>query len=162
MTDNSAPGHRIADEALELSKLLVEFINTAYAVRRRPVEGDETEHPAISAHAIRAAIHIYQHGERTVGQMASGLGISYGWASRVVDELEAAHYIIRERDDVDRRIVRVRLDPVSQSQVERASAWRGEAIERALEPFSPDERAAISLFLRRVIDQILQVGREDR
>jgi MarR family transcriptional regulator, organic hydroperoxide resistance regulator len=159
MTGNSALKHRISDEALELSKLLVEFINTTYAVRRRPEEGDE-ERPTISPHAIRAAIHIYQHGERTVGQLSSGLGISYGWASRVVDELEAAHYIVRERDDVDRRVVWVRLDPSSQAQVERASAWRGEAIERALEPFTPDERAAVKLFLRRVIDQIMEVGRE--
>jgi DNA-binding MarR family transcriptional regulator len=161
LTDTSAARHRVSDEALELSKLLVEFINTAYAVRRRPAQGDEAEHPAISAHAIRAAIHVYQHGERTIGQISSGLGISYGWASRVVDELEAAHYIVRERDDVDRRIVRVRLDPGSRAQVERASAWRGEAIERALEPLTEDERAAVRLFLRRVIDQILEVGREE-
>ena len=152
---------RISDEALETSKLLVEFLHASYATRRQAAEaaddaggrlgaqapasaaapasaGEATARPQMSAHAVRAAIHVYQHGERTVGQLASGLGISYGWASRVVDELEAAHYIVREHDPSDRRVVRVRLDDAALEQVERAYAWRGEAVERALEPLSRD------------------------
>jgi len=172
MTAHSPAKLRISDEALETSKLLVEFLHTTYATRRgrQGVEGDgaephasspasveeETVRPPMSAHAVRAAIHVYQHGERTVGQLASGLGISYGWASRVVDELEAAHYIVRERGAADRRVVRVRLDPAALEQVERAYAWRGEAVWHALEPLSESERAAIRLFLRRVIDLMRQ------
>jgi DNA-binding MarR family transcriptional regulator len=164
---------RISDEALETSKLLVEFLHATYATRRKPLNmgdrpgsaGDAAaiDGPAdepMSAHAVRAAIHVYQHGERTVGQIASGLGISYGWASRVVEELEAAHYVTRERDSADRRVVRVRLDSAALEQVERAYAWRGEAVWRALEPLSEDERAAVRLFLRRVIDLTRAAGHE--
>jgi DNA-binding MarR family transcriptional regulator len=118
--------------------------------------------PPMSAHAVRAAIHVYQHGERTIGQIASGLGISYGWASRVVEELEAAGHAVRERDEQDRRIVHVRLDPAALAEVERAYAWRGEAVDRALEPFSESERATIRLFLRRVIDQLRESEPQDR
>jgi DNA-binding MarR family transcriptional regulator len=160
---------RISDEALETSKLLVEFLHASYATRHQPTEaaggegarpnapepasgGEATARPQMSAHAVRAAIHIYQHGERTVGQLSTGLGISYGWASRVVDELETAHYIVREHDPSDRRVVRVRLDDDALEQVERAYAWRGEAVERALEPLSEIEREAVRLFLRRVTD----------
>lgn len=158
---------RVSDEALETSKLLVEFLHATYATRHRRLDGEENAEseagasasasrepgrPNMSAHAVRAAIHVYQHGERTVGQLASGLGISYGWASRVVEELEAAHYVIRERDTADRRIVRVRLDRAVIDEVERAYAWRGEAVWHALEPLSESERAAVRLFLRRVID----------
>jgi DNA-binding MarR family transcriptional regulator len=185
-----SPAHaRISDEALETSKLLVEFLHATYATRRRRVDdGDESDEtgdgksgsgghgtyrraagsaegaparPELSAHAVRAAIHIYQHGERTVGQLASGLGISYGWASRVVDELEAAHYLVRERDTADRRVVRVRLDKDALEDVERAYAWRGEAVGIALEPLSQAERAAVRLFLRRVTD-LMREGRPDQ
>jgi MarR family transcriptional regulator, organic hydroperoxide resistance regulator len=117
---------------------------------------------ALSAHAIRAAIHIYQHGERTVGQLASGLGISYGWASRVVEELENAHFIARGRDDADHRVVRVRLEAHALETVERAYAWRGEAVEKALEPLSEDERRAVRLFLRRVIDLLREEDPDPR
>ncbi len=164
----SDPVHsQISDEALETSKLLVEFLHATYATRHQGLDGaegagpgeaasasasGESGRPTMSAHAVRTAIHVYQHGERTVGQLASGLGISYGWASRVVDELEAAHYVIRERDTADRRIVRVRLDRAAMDEVERAYAWRGEAVWHALEPLSESERAAVRLFLRRVSD----------
>lgn len=183
MTKAQRPKTRMSDEALETSKLLVEFLHVTYATRHQPTEagGDEggplgaqaqasaaapaqgsaeeaAARPPMSAHAVRAAIHVYQHGERTVGQLASGLGISYGWASRVVDELEAAHYIVREHDPSDRRVVRVRLDDAALEQVERAYAWRGEAVERALEPLSESEREAVRLFLRRVIDLMRQGG----
>ena len=172
MTQETRAKIRISDEALETSKLLVEFLHATYATRHQrqdaaggdgadgskldaaaptSVEG-ETPRAPMSAHAVRAAIHVYQHGDRTVGQLASGLGISYGWASRVVEELEAAHYIVRERDASDRRIVRVHLDEAALEQVERAYAWRGEAVWHALEPLTEGERAAVRLFLRRVID----------
>jgi DNA-binding MarR family transcriptional regulator len=156
---------RISDEALETSKLLVEFLHATYATRRKPLNDADGSGPGparavvsdldrepISEHAVRAAIHVYQHGERTVGQVASGLGISYGWASRVVEELENAHYITRERDASDRRVVHVRLDAAALEKVERAYAWRGEAVQQALELLSEDERAAVRLFLRRLID----------
>jgi DNA-binding MarR family transcriptional regulator len=159
----------MSDESLETSKLLVEFLHVTYATRRQDpsAAGGEglgpesstrraddaltTEQP-MSAHAVRAAIHIYQHGVRTVGQLSSGLGISYGWASRVVDELEAAHFIVREPDPSDRRVVRVRLDEAALERVERAYAWRGEAVSQALEPLTEGERTAVRTFLRRVID----------
>ncbi|HEY1168927.1 MAG TPA: MarR family transcriptional regulator [Candidatus Limnocylindrales bacterium] len=155
-----APEARVSDGTLETSRLLVEFLHAAYATRRLDADpvtitgAPGTAHgaapSAASSHAVRAAIHIYQHGERTVGQLASGLGISYGWASRVVEELEAYRYVTRERDPEDRRVVRVRLNPDALEHVERAYRWRGRAVEEALEPLSESEREAVRAFLRRL------------
>jgi DNA-binding MarR family transcriptional regulator len=160
VTAGSPAKGRPSDSALETSRLLVEFLHAAYATRN--LERDEageglSARPQgtsadVSAHAVRAAIHVYQHGERTVGQLASGLGISYGWASRVVEELESTGYLIRERDADDRRIVRVRLNPDRLGEVERAYEWRGSAVEEALEPLSESEQEAVRTFLRRVTE----------
>ncbi len=167
---NVPPNRRLSDEAIETSRLLVEFLHAAYATRSRdsedggevPVEGSlaPTSRP-LSGHAVRAAIHVYQHGERTVGQLASGLGISYGWASRVVEELEASGYLQRERDPDDRRIVRVRLNPEKLEEVERAYRWRGRAVEQALEPLTVSEKDAVRAFLRRVTE-LLREGQTER
>jgi DNA-binding MarR family transcriptional regulator len=153
---------QISDQTLETSRLLVEFLHAAYATRNLDAEGDVDREGAhaktsgdVSTHAVRAAIHVHQHGVRTVGQLAAGMGISYGWASRVVDELEAAGYLIRERDSADRRIVRVRLNPAMRAEVERAYRWRGRAVEEALEPLSETEREAVRTFLRRVTELLL-------
>ena len=170
MVDKSTVAASVAaspaeDPTLETSRLLVEFLHAAYATRRldegaagdgeasdRSPRTHGTQSVAVSTHAVRAAIHIYQHGERTVGQLASGLGISYGWASRVVEELEAAGYAIRERDADDRRVVRVRLDPAKKVEVERAYQWRSETVRAALAPLVDSERDAVRLFLRRLTD----------
>jgi DNA-binding MarR family transcriptional regulator len=160
---SAGPG-AASDATLETSRLLVEFLHAAYATRRMgsDVEGNAgdatnggagrhgTESADVSSHAVRAAIHIYQHGERTVGQLATGLGISYGWASRVVEELENAGYAIRERDTDDRRVVRVRLNPDKSEEVERAYQWRGPTVAAALEPLTAAEREAVRMFLRRL------------
>jgi DNA-binding MarR family transcriptional regulator len=167
---------KVPEAALETSRLLLEFLHAAYATRNidrgpgdgaAPAEasGGESVRPHgtaedVSAHAVRVAIHVYQHGERTVGQVASGLGISYGWASRVVEEAEASGYLIRERDTEDRRVVRVRLNPERLDEVERAYEWRGRAVQEALEPLTDAEGEAVRLFLRRVTELMLGRGPE--
>ena len=168
-------GEQLSEKTIETSRLLVEFLHAAYATRHDDdaaevagagASGETASErhaglpAAISSHAVRAAIHVYQHGERTVGQLASGLGISYGWASRIADELEAAHYVVRERDTDDRRVVRVRLNPDALDEVERAYRWRGQAVQEALGPLSDAERESVRLFLRRVTE-LLRAGTVD-
>jgi DNA-binding MarR family transcriptional regulator len=149
----------VSVEALETSRLLVEFLHAAYATRHldqsEPDKAHGTASVDVSTHAVRAAIHVNQHGERTVGQLASGMGISYGWASRVVDELEAAGYLIRERDTSDRRVVRVRLNPERREEVERSYQWHGAAVEEALEPLNESQRESVRQFLRRITELLV-------
>jgi DNA-binding MarR family transcriptional regulator len=174
IAEPTSPPRELSDDTLETSRLLVEFLHAAYAVRRgsgdgshpetlpdRGVASDGTPAQPMSEHAVRAAIHVYQHGDRTVGQIASGLGISYGWASRVVEELEAAHYVVRSRDAGDRRVVHVSLDDAARASVERAYRWHGESVKDALGPLSRTEQAAVRLFLRR-LTHLLNQGRPDR
>src|ERR1035437_2954575 len=160
--------------ALETSRLMVELLHAAYATRRLDLDDNRDADAAagepgrthgtasvdVSTHAVRAAIHVYQHGERTVGQLASGLGISYGWASRVADELETAPYVVRDRDTDDRRVVRVRLNPQALGEVERAYRWRGREVQEALAPLSDAERESVRLFLSRVTE-LLRAGDTD-
>ncbi len=162
----------IGRAAVEISRLLVEVVQAGHAGRRggahlrraaesgpgSPSDAGSAGPPShagpISSHVIRAAIHIYGQGPQTIGQLAEGLGVSQGWASRLVDEMERAGYVARERDPADRRVVRVSLVPAAVARVETAYRWRGDAVEAALEGMSPRERAAIALFLRRFVDEV--------
>jgi DNA-binding MarR family transcriptional regulator len=151
------------DEAFETSRLVVELLHAAHASRRGGGGGEAGspdgphgamhEQPA-SEHAIRAAIYLYQHGERTVGQLAAGLGISRGWASRVADELVTRGHAARESDPVDRRVVHLRLTEGSLAEIERAYRWRGDVVAAALAEHGPAERAAIRRFLQRVASEL--------
>lgn len=163
-------------EALEISRLLAELLRAGSGGQRVGAEqatpdasgpptggdGSVTATPAVtgpaSAHVIRAAIYIHDQGPQTIGQLARGLDISQGWASRVVDELERAGYVERERDPADRRVVRVRLTPMAVERVERAYRWRGGAVEAALAGMEPQERAAVAVFLRRFTESVRASG----
>ena len=170
--DAAPPGEirpRLSDDAFEASRLLLELIHVIYATRgSTPTDGfplgpDQAHaRQPPSTHAIRAAIHVYQNGDRTVGQLAAGLGISYGWASRVIRELEAAGMLVRRTDEADRRVVRVSLAPQAIAIVESAYRWRGEAVERALAVLDADGRRAVTTFLRQVIDELAAAGQERR
>lgn len=156
--ERDAPG-RLSEHALETGKLIVELLESGYAMRRAgAAAGLRSSHPHVSPHAIRAAIHLYQHGELTIGQLGRSLGISRGWASRVVEELELAGYVERERQPNDRRVVKVRLRPTSLGEVERAYRGQAEAVDAALAPFDDAERAVIQDFLRRVVAELRAVA----
>ncbi len=150
----------LSDEALETSKLLLELIHASYATRAvddaagGSAPAPSADHPRPSPHAIRAAIHVYQHGERTVGELSAGLGISYGWASRVVTDLEETGIVTRSADPTDRRVVRVAIAPDSMAMVERAYRWRGDAVARALEALDEPGREAVRTFLRATIVEL--------
>ena len=156
-------------DALEISKLLVEVLQLGYVGRRGgpPAGGLTAAIPGaleaaagaraarggpLTSHVIRAAIHVYDNGPQTISQLAAGMGVSQGWASRVVDEMERAGYLERERDPDDRRVVRVRLVPAAVERVEMAYHWRGDSVEEALEGMSAAERVAVTAFLRRFVD----------
>lgn len=150
-----------SDDAIVVGQLLVELIHVVYATRDVDVTGETRTHrgeplarPAVSAHAIRAAMHIGRHGSRTIGEIADGLGISIGWASRVVSELEASGMVVRTPDPGDRRVVRVSLSEKATDVVERAYLWRADAIDRALAPLDPAGRAAVRTFLRHAVDEL--------
>lgn len=153
-------------DAFETSKLVLELIHTAYATRTadcppsRSAAGHPTDGPGPSPHAIRAVIHLHQHGSRTVGELADGLGVSIGWASRIVHELERSGLVARDVDPADRRVVHVHLTPVAIHLVEDVYRLRGEAIERALAVLDGPGRAAVRTFLRHAVDELSRAGHE--
>lgn len=164
------------DEAFETSRLVVELLHAARASRRAqgadepaPSAAEAAAHPPephpadpIADHVIRASIYLYQHGDRTVGQLAAGLGISPGWASRVAEELVSRGHVARQNDPGDRRVVRLRLTEEALAEIERAYRWRGDIVAAALAEHGPAERAAIRRFLRRVADDLEAEGAPDR
>ena len=57
------------------------------------------------------ALNLLEHGPLTPAAMAEGLGLTRASVTALLDRLEAAGYLAREPDPVDRRSVRVALQP---------------------------------------------------
>ena len=162
----------LAEDTRRIARLVVDLLHAASASRREesigPAGSADGEPPMptsahgagtngrapVSPQAVSAAVLVYELEEATVGGIAAGLGISAGWASRLVEELEERGYVVRERDVADRRIVRVRLSPDAVEEVSRVYRWRDEAIERALDGLDAGDRDAVGRFLAALVREM--------
>ena len=142
------------EESWEMFGLFVNAILADVAVARAGPPSDVAVN--ISPKLVRALLYLAQHGGRalTVGELAEGVGVSLGWASRVADELVAAGLLERVRDDRDRRVVQLRLTPRATLISSRLWSDREEAIVAALSEVFPEERQVIARFLRRLTAEL--------
>jgi len=160
-----------AEETRRIARLVVDLLHAASASRREesiaPVDhapggaqprpsahGGGAGRPPVSPQAVRAAVLVYELEETTVGGIATGLGISAGWASRLVEELEERGYVVRQRDQADRRVVHIRLSPDAVEEVSRVYRWRDEAVARALAGLDADGRDAVGRFLAALVEEL--------
>ena len=146
------------DEVRATARLLVDVVHSVAA----PPAGAEAAHGSVhgsagarirlSPQAVRAAVSIYEHERLTIGGLAGAIGVSVGWASRIVEELEECRYVERERDPEDRRVVWVQLSPEAIADVEGSYRWRDDAVRRALAGLSAAERVGVRRFLASLVD----------
>ena len=71
-----------------------------------------------------------EHGEMTMGALARGLGVTMGAATNLMDKLVEAGLVSRQRDESDRRVVKVKLtstgtDTLRQDMVNLSTFWAG-------------------------------------
>ncbi len=148
------------DEVRATARLLVDVVHAVAAPQagaeaaRGPVHGAGGDRWRLSPQAVRAAVSIYEHDRLTIGGLASAIGVSVGWASRIVEELEERAYVVRDRDPEDRRVVWVHLSPGAIADVEGAYRWRDDAVARALDGMGPDERRAVRAFLGALVGEL--------
>jgi len=139
----------ISDEELtRIAGLLVRFNGAVQALNCAAPAGA----PALSPHQIRLVMTLVKQPGRTISELAEAVGISLGWASRVVEELEASGHVQRERDVEDRRVVRVSLTPRVQAAAEAVFRQRGQVVADALAGLADGQRAAVEQFLERLAD----------
>jgi len=89
------------------------------ALRRRTSSGDRS-----ASSALRVLLHLRLRGDEasTIGDLAKAAGVSVGWASRVIDDLESMDLTQRVRGASDRRVVHVRLTEAGGALCQRM--WR--------------------------------------
>jgi DNA-binding MarR family transcriptional regulator len=100
-------------------------------------------------------MHLLQvHGPLTPGQLAELSGLTTGTVTGVIDRLEGAGFVRRERDEADRRKVFVKLDeerlwtamaPLYAGQAETLAAVAGS--------YDANQLEVIAGFLQRLADE---------
>jgi DNA-binding MarR family transcriptional regulator len=88
-----------------------------------------------------------QHGPLTPGRLAALSGLTTGTVTGVVDRLERAGFVRRERDEGDRRKVLVVLEPAAMATLAEHYREHAEHLDRVLAARTPEELRTIAAFL---------------
>lgn len=119
-------------------------------------------HEAVAAHLGMSSAEwkclglLEQHGPSTAGRLAEWSGFTTGAITGIVDRLERAGYVRRERHSTDRRSVIVhplRLDELKQRAAPIFGSLRT-AMKSVTKRYSKAELAAIEDYLARVTEML--------
>lgn len=108
--------------------------------------------------ALEIILTATRRGRRiSPGQLARALRLSASATTAVLDRLEYAGYVERDRSPDDRRRVELRISSQALPAREQYFQPLGVEVSRAWARFTPQERATIVEFLTASIDATLQV-----
>ena len=94
--------------------------------------------------------YLMQEGPLSPGRLSELSGLKSGSVTGVIDRLEQAGWVHRERDESDRRKVRVVLDEERLNAAESPYAGQAANLRRVLDTFEPLELDTIARFLERL------------
>ena len=94
--------------------------------------------------------YLQQEGPLSPGRLSELSGLKSGSVTGVIDRLEQAGWVHRERDESDRRKVRVVLNEERLNAAESPYAGQAANLRRVLDSFDPMELDTIARFLERL------------
>jgi DNA-binding MarR family transcriptional regulator len=132
------------------TKLLEELIrvNRAYQSAVEKMDSAFFESLGVNRTDGRCLDVIDQRPGITAGELAAAVGLSPGAVTTALDRLEGRGFVVRERDDRDRRRVTLKLTPDANRLAWEAYGPLGELGRPIIETFSDKELDAVIRFLR--------------
>lgn len=90
-----------------------------------------------------ALVILGRDGELTIGDLSNRLFLAYSTTTDLVDRLERASFVVRQRDSGDRRVVRVRLKEYGAALIEEVLDARRAYLGSILESVDSAEKKQI-------------------
>jgi len=145
MTVVAAPVDRA--EALEELQLALHEMLVAH---RRLRSRDSRHTGTIGFAHLRLMGALRREGSMTASGLAAAADLSPATATEMLDTLVGAGFVKRQRDEADRRIVRVALTPSGRKAFDAKRARHVAAFGRELADLDPDALAAATVVLQRL------------
>ena len=126
-----------AEEA-ELSERLVRIYENVLLTEEQALsKGYFSDLSNAEMHTLDA---IGPYEARTMTETATDLGITTGTLTVAIDRLVKKGYVVRKRDEVDRRIVRISLTKNGKLACRIHTKFHNVLAKRILEPYSPEDQ----------------------
>ncbi|MDE2158127.1 MAG: MarR family transcriptional regulator [Burkholderiales bacterium] len=97
-------------------------------------------------------LHLHREGRCAVAELARKLEVDAGAMTRLLDRLEKKQLCKRVRSTDDRRVVQVEITPEGEASIRAVPAVLAEVLNAHLAGFSKTEWDALTLYLRRMLD----------
>jgi DNA-binding MarR family transcriptional regulator len=139
----------------------VEDLTGAIRVRARRLvtevrlrEHEASHRLGLGSTDVRFLTLLDHHGPLTPGRLAALTGLTTGSVTGVIDRLERAGFVGRERDATDRR--KVRVVPAPEAAERLAGEWHGDLalLEKVLAPRGRAELEVIFRFLGDLVREL--------
>ena len=143
------PGDAIADEILRAVRRILR--KTAEHSRQLAREGDLSVSGLL---CLRRVAESTKSEPVTVAQVAKAVQLSNATVSRILDRLELAELIFRERSTVDRRKVFLWLTPKGKRRVKRLPTPLHEQFLARLTKLCKSEQRALLASLQRIVEMM--------
>ncbi|WP_051375166.1 MarR family winged helix-turn-helix transcriptional regulator [Alicyclobacillus pomorum] len=101
-----------------------------------------------------ALVILDRDGVLTIGDLSNRLYLAYSTTTDLVDRLERASFVVRERDSEDRRVVRVRLLEKGRQMIEKVLDARRAYLAGVLESVSSKDQEEILRILALLNDKM--------
>jgi len=99
---------------------------------------------------------LMRHGRLTMGELGDLMYLASSTLTDLVDRMEKNHYVERERDDKDRRVIRLRVTPAGEEVFNAVMAKRRQYLSSVLGRMSPSEIIRLDEALHQIYDIMAQ------
>lgn len=115
----------------------------------------------MSKQEFLALLILERSGAIIMSQIADYINISMSTATGIIDRLVKKGYVVRDRDEADRRIVIIKLSAKGKSLIGEMKERIAVYIKRAYEVLTEDERQYLFRILEKVLNVIQEEGRKE-
>jgi DNA-binding MarR family transcriptional regulator len=137
----------IADDVHRMRELLIELGQRRCLRDPLASVAEESQLTAPQVHAL----FWLGLGPLTMGELAKRIGVTEKTVTGVADRLERDAYVRRERDEADRRVVRVRLAPKGLSCFKEIDNHMNESLGDMLSALGADDRRSLFRILEKLV-----------
>jgi len=101
-----------------------------------------------------ALVQLHRQGNLTIGELSENLYLAFSTATDLINRMERNGLVARERDTIDRRVVRVNIMPKGEELLKEVVQARRRYYEELLREVPHTERQELVTALRR-IDELM-------
>ncbi|MCY0901092.1 MAG: MarR family transcriptional regulator [Firmicutes bacterium] len=108
----------------------------------------------ITAPQFDALVVVDNCAHLTIGDLSNRLGLACSTTTDLVDRLERRGFVLRSRDDEDKRVVRVSLLSEGSALIERVMRARRAYLARVLQHVAEPEQRALQQALTELVQHL--------